>query len=65
MSIHVCRCQNNGKEEFHLRYPGMTEGEAQDIADMINGGALDLYQRVKMELNVTNKDDVAASFNGD
>ena len=40
MSIHVCKCVHNGREEFHLRYPGMTEGEARDLADRINAGAL-------------------------
>ena len=25
MSIHVCKCTHNGREEYHLRYPGMTE----------------------------------------
>lgn len=40
MSIHVCQCEHNGKLEYHLRYPGMTEGEAQNIANQINGGCL-------------------------
>lgn len=40
MSIHVCKCTHKGREEFHLRYPGMTEDEAQSLADRINGGAL-------------------------
>lgn len=38
MSIHVCECDNHGRTEFHLRYPGMTEREAQATADRINGG---------------------------
>lgn len=38
MSIHVCECARDGKHEWHLRYPGMTEAEAQALADKINGG---------------------------
>ena len=37
MSIHVCKCTHNGKEEYHLRYPGMTEKEALELASAING----------------------------
>lgn len=40
MSIHVCKCLHNGREEYHLRYPGMTEVAAQELADKINGGLL-------------------------
>lgn len=40
MSIHVCKCEHNGRTEYHLRYPGMTEKEAQALADRINGGEL-------------------------
>lgn len=40
MSIHVCKCLHKGKLEYHLRYPGMTEVGAQEIADRINAGAL-------------------------
>lgn len=40
MSIHVCKCTHNGREEFHLRYPGMSEAAAQELADKINGGGL-------------------------
>lgn len=40
MSIHVCKCEHNGRTEFHLRYPGMTQDEAQTLADRINGGEL-------------------------
>ena len=40
MSIHVCKCTHNGREEYHLRYPGMTEAEARELADRINGGWL-------------------------
>lgn len=40
MSIHVCKCEHNGRTEYHLRYPGMTHGEAQALADSINGGEL-------------------------
>lgn len=43
MSIHVCKCEFNGHEEFHLRYPGMTRSQAQHIADLINAGALDKF----------------------
>lgn len=41
MSIHVCRCEHNGVQEFHLRYPGMPEDRAQHLADKINAGWLD------------------------
>lgn len=41
MSIHVCECEHNGRTEYHLRYPGMSEQSAQNIADKINSGALD------------------------
>lgn len=34
MSIHVCKCG----DEFHLRYPGMTEDQAQNLASTINKG---------------------------
>lgn len=47
MSIHVCKCEHNGKEEFHLRYPGLPEENAQNIADKINGGALEAYDFLK------------------
>lgn len=40
MSIHVCKCTHTGREEYHLRYPGMTEAAAQELADRINGGWL-------------------------
>lgn len=40
MSIHVCKCDYNGRLEYHLRYPGMPEEAAQELADKINGGAL-------------------------
>ncbi len=40
MSIHVCKCDRNGREEYHLRYPGWTEEDAQDLADKINAGWL-------------------------
>ena len=36
MSIHVCKCSHNGRDEYHLRYPGMTEKEALELADKIN-----------------------------
>ena len=41
MSIHVVKCVHRGNVEYHLRYPGMTEEQAQAIADQINGGVLD------------------------
>ena len=40
MSIHVCKCTHGVNIEYHLRYPGMTEEEAQSLADKINGGWL-------------------------
>jgi hypothetical protein len=40
MSIHVCKCEHKGRTEYHLRYPGMYESEAQELADKINSGAL-------------------------
>jgi len=40
MSIHVCKCEHKGRAEYHLRYPGMTQDEAQALADRINGGEL-------------------------
>ena len=46
MSIHVCKCTHNGREEYHLRYPGMTEAAAQELADRINGGGLQPKQKV-------------------
>ena len=49
MSIHVCKCAHNGREEYHLRYPGMTEAAAQELADEINGGALSYAKRYKEE----------------
>lgn len=38
MSIHVVVCDHCGRMENHLRYPGMTKAEAQNLADRINGG---------------------------
>jgi len=38
MSIHVCKCQHNTHIEYHLRYPGMKNDEAQFLADKINSG---------------------------
>jgi len=40
MSIHVCKCKHKGKVEYHLRYPGMTEQQAQELANDINAGCL-------------------------
>ena len=50
MSIHVCNCDHNGKSEFHLRYPGMTRGVAQELAGKINSGALAAPQEVNQQL---------------
>ena len=47
MSVHVCKC----KKEYHIRYPGMTEEAAQDIADKINAGALNSYEQSMMLCN--------------
>lgn len=41
MSIHVCKCIHNGREEYHLRYPGMSERAAQELADTINGSRIE------------------------
>lgn len=46
MSIHVCKCPHNSKEEFHLRYPGMSESAAQELADCINAGYLQIGKSV-------------------
>ena len=51
MSIHVKACTHNGKEEYHLRYPGMSKEAAQEIADRINGGAL-----CKRQMPLTDKE---------
>lgn len=40
MSVHVCQCQYRGHAEWHLRYPGLSEQNAQLVADAINGGVL-------------------------
>ncbi len=36
MSVHVCFSDG----EYHLRYPGMSQEEAQELADRINAGGL-------------------------
>ena len=41
MSIHVCKCERNGREEWHLRCPGMSEQAAQELADTINGSSIE------------------------
>ena len=46
MSIHVCKCTHNGREEYHLRYPGMTEKEAIELASAINRANLDDTKRL-------------------
>jgi hypothetical protein len=46
MSIHVCKCDYNGSLEYHLRYPGMPEEAAQELADKINAGALENVKTV-------------------
>jgi hypothetical protein len=64
MSIHVCKCEHNGRTEYHLRYPGMTKDEAQALADRINGGELvgaehpvrkDALDRMDALINPANK----------
>lgn len=37
MSVHVCKCEHKGKVEYHLRYPGMSKSEAQNLANQLNG----------------------------
>ena len=49
MSVHVCKCEHNGRTEFHLRYPGLTEKQAQDIADKINSGMLDAHPQSQVQ----------------
>jgi len=49
MSIHVRACVHNGVTEYHLRYPGMTQKEAQALADKINAGALNTRGRPTQE----------------
>lgn len=51
MSIHVCKCTHNGREEWHLRYPGLSQEDAQRLADRINGGALSNVQPKGMPTN--------------
>lgn len=40
MSVHVCKCEHNGRTEYHIRYPGLTQQAAQALADNINSGQL-------------------------
>ena len=40
MSVHVCAVAYNGKQEYHIRYPGWSRDNAQALADKINGGYL-------------------------
>ena len=40
MSVHVCNCTHNGEVEWHIRYPGMSEEAAQNLADRINSGSV-------------------------
>lgn len=56
MSIHVCKCIHNGREEHHLRYPGMTEAAAQELADQINSGALTEVARLRAEVEALRED---------
>lgn len=56
MSIHVCKCIHNGREERHLRYPGMTEAAAQELADQINSGALTEVARLRVEVEALRED---------
>jgi len=46
VSFHFCRCDRGAHREWHLRYPGLTEEEAQQIANMINDGVLELYSEL-------------------
>jgi hypothetical protein len=49
MSVHVCECKTAGKpDEYHIRYPGWTQGQAQDVADRINAGLLQSWQEQKL-----------------
>jgi hypothetical protein len=47
MSFHVCKCGN----EYHLRYPGITEEESQAVADKINSGALYISDDTRQLMN--------------
>ena len=53
MSIHVCKCEHKGVTEWHLRYPGMTQNEAQDVADKINAGALWIFEEISYEKHIS------------
>lgn len=73
MSIHVCRCVHNGREEYHLRYPGITEREAQELAADINGNrrafpdiddATVEEMRVAYEGSQSRQDNIMASADG-
>jgi hypothetical protein len=55
MSIHVHKCQHNGEEEFHLRYPGMSEEAAQGIASRINSGGLLTESQIESLQNILTK----------
>lgn len=50
MSIHVCKCSHAGRDEWHLRYPGMRQDEAQWIADQINSGEREALRSIAREL---------------
>jgi hypothetical protein len=39
-TIEALKCTHEGVEEWHLRYPGLSESAARYMADQINAGAL-------------------------
>lgn len=52
MSVHVCKCIHNGRVEFHIRYPGMSESEALELADSINAGKYPSIKNRNKELEL-------------
>ena len=54
MSIHVCKCFHNGNVEYHLRYPGMSEDAAQNLADLLNAGYLKIPDNQSEYVTKTN-----------
>lgn len=47
MSMHVCTCSYVGKIEYHIRYPGLTEREAQEIANALNSDAITVWRQMR------------------